>query len=205
MLRLQTRFLRTSAAAPFTVFQSTGMLMARPVPLQFTTGDEPTIAREGYVSLTVIPRILNAESTAEEPKSTFDKEKKLSVKLRAKQIGQLISWRLNNGSKAPLLVNAYMTGSIPTTLEFKHITSASDPAEPQIQLTITPKSGDAAPVSLPISLGEVKSLQVLLEACLPDLYGWVGKVTQPRQSGTWSTAAAAGKEKSPEDFFNQFK
>jgi hypothetical protein len=173
--------------------------MARPMPLQFTEGDQ-TIAREGYVSLTVIPRTLN-ESSSE--KSSFDKEKKLSVKLRAKQIGQLLTWKMVNGAKlAPLTINAYMTGSVPATLELKYL--GTNPEEPEVQLTITPKAGDMGAVSMPISFGEIKSFQVLLEACLPELYGWTSKNTAPKIAGTWSKQSAT-ETKSPEDFFNQFK
>ena len=201
--RLSKAFTPT-AIAPFTVFQSTGMLMARPVPLQFNPSeDNPTIAREGYVNLTVIPRHSD-EASGEESKGSFDKEKKLNVKLRSKQIGQLISWRLGNGKPSPLVINAFMTGSVPTTIELKFVNNTLGEDVPEIQMTITPKSGDASPVTIPISLGEVKSLQILLESCLPDLYGWTGKMTSPRQTSTWS-GASTNAEKSPEDFFNQFK
>ena len=193
-----TRKFLSSNIAPFTVFQSTGMLMARPVPLQFTETDQ-TIAREGYVSLTVIPRTLDESSE----KTSFDKEKKLSVKLRAKQIGQLLSWKINGSKLAPLTVNTYMSGSVPATMELKFLGNNGNSEDPEVQLTITPKSGDHGPVSMPISVGEIKSFQVLLESCLPELYGWTSRTTAPKLGGTWSRQSS--ETKSPEDFFNQFK
>ena len=184
------------------------MLMARPVPLQFTAGaDAPTVAREGYVSLTVIPRTPTAEDDDKSVSKSFDKENKISVKLRAKQIGQLIAWKPSavggrNGASTPsLVINTFLTGSVPVTIDMRPAVGE----EGMIQVTVTPKGADQpAPVSLPVSIGEIRAFQVLLEACLPDLYGWVGKETAPRVSGTWSRSTEEST-KSPEDFFNQFK
>ena len=186
MLRqFSTRLLSPlNAAAPFTVFQATGMLMARPMPLQYSESEEggPVIAREGYVSMVVIPRVSGDVST-------FEKDKKVSVKLRSKQIGQIIAWK---ALRTPLVVNAY-SKSVPVTLELRPTADSSE-----IELSLTPKEGEVEPVSLTLSSGEVKSFQILLEAALPHLYGWVGPNTMPRQ------AAASAGSKSPEDFFKQF-
>ena len=191
---------KPSVIAAFTVFQSTGMVMARPVPVQLSTETESQIAREGYVSLTVIPR----SSTG------FEKEKRISVKLRAKQIGQLIAWRglvpspLNGGANqrsnpsTSLNITAY-SGSTPVSFDLKPITGEDQ--EPMLQLTLTPKSGETLPVTVPISVGEMKAFQVLLEACLPNLYGWTWKSTAPVKSSSYTGGTPA---KSPEDFFKQF-
>jgi hypothetical protein len=192
---LQVR--KPSVIAPFTVFQSTGMVMARPVPVQLSPDNESQIAREGYVALTAIPR----------SDSGFEKEKRITVKLRAKQIGQLIAWRglvpngvsnQRSGFSSSLNITAY-AGSIPVSVDVKPST-AGDDSEPMLQLTLTPKSGETLlPVSVPISVGEMKAFQVLLESCLPNLYGWTWKSTAPMKSLS-STITA----KSPEDFFKQF-
>ena len=174
------------AVAPFTVFQSTGMLMARPVPVQVSQEDPTAIAREGYVSLVLIPRSADA---------TFEKDKKLSVKLRARQIGQIISWK--NGK--PLSVNAYASGSVPITVEIRPLTEPSD--EPMMELTLKKTQPEPESVSVPISVGEVRAFQVLLESALPSLYGWTVRSVAPTRTGN-STAQSV--QKSPEEFFKQF-
>jgi hypothetical protein len=194
----------TPVIAPFTVFQSTGMLMARPVPVQVSLEDPTLIAREGYVLFTVMPR------ASEGGESQFEKDKKVSVKLRAKQIGQLIGWRmgpvgtgntfnLRNGGMSSLNVTAYQSGSSPVTIELKPIPEEQE--EPMLKLTVTPKEG--SPVSMSIAVGEMKALQVLLESSLPSLYGWTGKTLMPKSFGT-SGASPAATTKSPEEFFKQF-
>jgi len=187
------------AAAPFTVFQSTGMLMARPVPLQYIAVEEsgegaPQVAREGYVSVVVIPR--------DESSNTFNKEKKISLKLRSKQIGQLIAWK---GYKTPFTVNG-VYGSSPSVSNTQ-LTIELKPTEDQtIQLSVVPKAttGDLEIVSIPISLGELKTLQILLESVVPTLYGWVEPTTSPKQRASNYGDTFTEKPKSPEDFFKQF-
>ena len=189
--------------APFTVFQSTGMIMARPVPVQLSPENPSQIAREGYVSLVVIPRVPETGS------GQFEKDKRISVKLRAKQIGQLIAWRgliPTNGSNArtnpstSLTLTAY-AGSVPVSLDIKPSgVEDATATEPMLQLTLSPKSGDVSPVSVPISVGEMKAFQVLLESCLPNLYGWTWKSTAPKPP----TSTTMTTSKSPEDFFKQF-
>ena len=96
---------RSGAAAPFTVFQANGMLMARPVPVQYIDdGGAPVIAKEGYINLTIMPRLSDSLS------STFDKEKKLSIKLRTRQIGQLIAYKINNpfSLKSPRVIKYWL-------------------------------------------------------------------------------------------------
>jgi hypothetical protein len=175
------------AIAPFTVFQTTGMLMARPIPLQYTESPDaspPTIAREGYIRLTMIPR---------DSEGGFDKEKKISLNLKPKQIGQLIAWK---SFKNPISINAW-TGVVDMKPKGDEI---------EITVTSTPKGETAptetTPVTVSLELGEVKSLQILLESALPHLYGWVGVNTIPKKS-TWTKLTDSPK--SPEDFFNQFK
>lgn len=184
---LGKRFLSTKpAVAPFTVFQSSGMIMARPVPVQVSQEDPSAIAREGYVSLTLIPRSAEA---------TFEKDKKLSVKLRARQIGQIISWK--NGK--PLSVNAYASGSVPITVEIRPSMEPSE--EPMMEVTLKKSQPEPASVSVPISVGEVRALQVLLESALPSLYGWTVRSMAPTRPGLNSAQSA---QKSPEEFFKQF-
>lgn len=183
--------------APFTVFQSAGMLMARPVPVTLSSDQETQIAREGYVSLIAIPRTSESGS--------FEKDKKVAVKLRAKQIGQLIAWRgllpstgLARNNQA-LTLTAY-SGSVPVSLDFKPPSNSSDQtAEPMVEISLTPKEGER--LIVPISVGEMKALQVLLESALPALYGWTFKNLTPK-----STLNASEKQqtKSPEEFFKQF-
>ena len=190
---------RLPVVAPFTVFQSTGMLMARPVPVQ-PAADESTIAREGYVALTVIPRVEGG---------VFEKTKKVSIKLRSRQIGQMIAWRINGGKVlTPLSFTAY-AGSVPVTVELKSAAPSAD-EEPMTQLTLTPKPAAAAssetvpamsPVSMLLPVGEVKALQVLMEAALPHLYGWTPRLSTVKKSAYSSSGSSA---KSPEDFFKQF-
>jgi hypothetical protein len=157
--------------------------------------EDSVIAREGYVALTLMPRA----------ETGFDKTKKISVKLRARQIGQFIAWRINGGKSIvpPLAMTCY-AGAVPVAFDLKPA-PAGDDDEPMMQLTLTPKPGadgaePAAPVSVPIPVGEVKALQVLMEASLPNLYGWTSKSLGHRKviPGTTGTA------KSPEDFFKQF-
>lgn len=177
--------------------------MARPVPVQASAEDPTAIAREGYVSVVLIPRI---QPSSAEAAATFDKERKVSVKLRARQIGQLIAWKqpFLNGTKSngsTLAVNAYATGSVPVTIELKPLADQAE--EPMVQLTLSPKTPDAQSVSMAISLGELKALQVLLEAALPSLYGWTTRSLSSSQSSTSTTRQSTGS-KSPEDFFKQF-
>ena len=176
--------------APFTVFQSAGMLMARPVPVTLSADQETQIAREGYVSLVAIPRTSESGS--------FEKEKKVAVKLRAKQIGQLIAWRgllpstglaRNNQT---LTVTAY-SGAVPVSLDFKPPSNG----EEMVEVSLTPKEGERLVV--PISVGEMKAFQVLLESALPALYGWTFKNLAQKTS-----SVGQEKTKSPEEFFKQF-
>ena len=219
---LSRRLFSTAAArrpaAPFTLFQSTGMLMARPVPLQYIDGEvadgdsaataaPQVVAREGYVSVVVIPR--------DESTNTFNKEKKISLKLRSKQIGQLIAWK---AYKSPFTVNG-VYGSSPSasntqlTIELKPSSAATPTTgteEQTIQLSVVPKGGNTTEietVSIPISIGDMKTFQILLESVVPTLYGWVEPTTSPKQRSSpnySSEGKFAEKPKSPEDFFKQF-
>lgn len=185
-------------AAPFTVFQSTGMLMARPVPLQYTQEeDSPAqVAREGYVSVVVIPR--------DETTNTFNKEKKISVKLRSRQIGQLIAWK---SYKTPFTVSG-VYGSCPSAVNSQMTIELKPGTEDQtIQLSVVPKgTTDSETVSIPISVGDLKTFQILLESVVPTLYGWIEPNTLPKQrsSNYASGEKFAEKPKSPDDFFKQF-
>jgi hypothetical protein len=169
------------------------MLMARPVPVTLSSENETEIAREGYVSVIAIPRT----------ESGFDKERKISVKLRAKQIGQLLAWRgllptngvVRNNGNAHLSVMAYSGGS-PVSLEFKPVAGET---EPMVEVNIAPKAEGVLPVTMAISVGEMKAFQVLLEAALPGLYGWTFKNFAPKTAQTASQTV-----KSPEEFFKQF-
>ena len=187
--------------------------MARPVPLQYieeeslaaTTPTAPTqvVAREGYVSVVVIPR--------DETSNTFNKEKKISMKLRSKQIGQLIAWK---SYKSPFTVNGVYGSSpnaanTPLTIELK-------PTEDQtFQLSVVPKATtgtttETESVTMPISLGDLKTFQILLESVVPTLYGWVEPNVAPKQqrsnyaSGDSDRPSFSEKPKSPDDFFKQF-
>jgi len=193
---------RRPQIAPFAVFQPTGMLMAKPVPLTLSSeGESSAIAREGYVALTLLPRSAEAESKG------FDKEKRMTIKLRAKQMGQIIAWKLNGNHRvSPLNFTAYAGLSSLVNVEIKPVTaSAQGEDEPVVQLTVTPKqtpdssnSASPTPFSMPIPVGEMRAFQVLLEACLPTLFGWVPKNT------TSGFGTAAKTTKSPEEFFKQF-
>lgn len=189
--RCITKLAPFGSVAPFSVFHSTGMLMARPMPLQEGIESEAgtSIAREGYVSVTVIPRL----APVGEESGIFEKDKKISVKLRTKQIGQIIAWKLG---KIPLSLTAY-SKSDPIQMEL------TPKGESLVELALTPKasheSGEPVlPVSITMDIGEIKSFQILLEAALPHLYGWVGPNTSPKK---YSSATSS---KSPEDFFKQF-
>jgi hypothetical protein len=176
--------------------------MARPVPVQASTDDPTAIAREGYVSVIMIPRI---QPSSADTSATFDKERKVSLKLRARQIGQLIAWKMPflNGTKSngsSLTVNAYATGSVPVTMELKPLPDQAE--EPMVQVTMSPKTQDAQSVTMAISVGELKALQVLLEAALPSLYGWTSRSLTGSQYSSTITRQTASK--SPEDFFKQF-
>ena len=211
---LSRRLLSSAAgrrpAAPFTLFQSTGMLMARPVPLQYIEEEASSVdgfaspaaaqvAREGYVSVVVIPR--------DETSNTFNKEKKISLKLRSKQIGQLIAWK---AYKSPFTING-VYGSSPAasntqlTIEMKPSTNGE---EQTILLSVVPKSTttEVETVSIPISLGDLKTFQILLESVVPTLYGWVEPTSSPklRASSNYAGDKFTEKPKTPEDFFKQF-
>jgi hypothetical protein len=179
------------------------MLMARPVPLQYTedeAGNGGIVAREGYVNLTLIPR----RSVADEDTTSggsFDKEGKISVKLRSKQIGQIISWK---GFKNSFIVNG-VYGSVggsggygQMTMEFRPLPGPSN-EESMIELCLVPKF-DASTVAVPISVGELRSFQILLESVIPSLYGWGSPATKPVKS-----LSGEGRTKSPEEFFKQFQ
>jgi len=219
--RIGARFVSSTAtgkitAAPFTIFQSTGMLMARPVPLQYSQLEdgETVVAKEGYISVTVIPRERPLADT-DENTTLFNKDKKISVKLRSKQIGQIIAWK---GYKSPFNVNGVYgsfgsgtggsSGFGQVNMEFRPVQSSDEGGV--VELTIVPKAGQdgsvvvtGSPVTIPISVGELKSFQILLESVIPQLYGWVGPVTAPRRSGTAGSCPQSAP-KSPEDFFKQF-
>ena len=198
---LSRRFLLSAAgprpAAPFTVFQSTGMLMARPVPLQYTQeeGSPAQVAREGYVSVVVIPR--------DESTNTFNKEKKISVKLRSRQIGQLIAWK---SYKSPFTLSG-VYGSCPSAVNSQMTIELKPASEDQtFQLSVVPKgTTDGETVSIPISLGDIRTFQILLESVVPTLYGWIEPNTLPKQrSSNYGDKFVAEKPKSPDEFFKQF-
>ena len=165
--------------------------MARPMPLQYTeAADEasPAITREGYVSLSVIPR---AAPLDESTPGVFEKDKKISVKLRSRQIGQLVGW---NG-RSNLSLTAY-SKSVPVGMDWRTT------ADGDISLSLKPSDENSQPITLTLSAGDVRSFQVLLEAALPHLYGWVGPSSLPRKSA-YNTATST-TSKSPEEFFKQF-
>ena len=179
--------------------------MARPVPLQYieeeaVEGGAPVtqVTREGYVSVVVIPR--------DESTNTFNKEKKISLKLRSKQIGQLIAWK---AYKSPFTVNGVYGSSSAApntqlTIELKPTGYSEDQT---IQLSVVPKgtTTDVETVSIPISMGDLKTFQILLESVVPTLYGWVEPSTSPKQRGGINYGEKISeKPKSPEDFFKQF-
>ena len=197
---------RRFGTAAFTVFQPTGMLMAKPVALTLaeipatdnTSPPPTTIAREGYVSLLLLPRTAIDET---EKSASFDKEKRVSIKLRARQIGQIISWK-NNGI---LAFNAYnsasaATGSSQVAVEMKAV---NNPQEAMIQLSVS--SPGQQLFAMPIPVGEFKAFQILLEAALPHLYGWIPKQQSSSSYNNKSSSQKPSFSKSPEDFFKQFQ
>jgi hypothetical protein len=73
--------------------------------------------------------------------------------------------------------------------------------EPMMEVTLKKSQPEPASVSVPISVGEVRALQVLLESALPSLYGWTVRSMAPTRPGLNSAQSA---QKSPEEFFKQF-
>ena len=205
-----------SAAAAFTVFQPSGMLMAKPVALTLselpatdnTSPPATTIAREGYVSLLLLPRTVIDET---EKSASFDKEKRVSIKLRARQIGQIISWK-NNGI---LAFNAYNSAAATSSssqqvaVEMKAVNNPpvvprqEVPQEAMIQLSVS--SPGQQLFTMPIPVGEFKAFQILLEAALPFLYGWIPKQQSSSLYNNKSSSQKPSFSKSPEDFFKQFQ
>ena len=204
----------SKSIAPFTVFQPTGMMMAKPVPLTVATiDDSTTIAREGYVAMTLLPRSTDPTKT----QTSFDKDKRLTVKLRAKQIGEIISWKLAPpGSRTQalqaLVFQAYSSAGSQVNVELKPLPVNPQEDDQFIQLTVTNRktptetettTTSTMMISIPIPAGEVKAFQVLLEAALPHLYGWVPKLAG--RVGPSYSSSSSSSSKSPEDFFKQFK
>lgn len=172
--------------------------MARPVPLQYIqeegSSSPAQVAREGYVSVVVIPR--------DESTNTFNKEKKISVKLRSRQIGQLIAWK---SYKSPFTVTG-VYGSCPSAVNSQMTIELKPGSEDQtIQLSVVPKgTTDGETVSIPISIGDLKTFQILLESVVPTLYGWIEPNTLPKQRMSNYGDKFPENPKSPDEFFKQF-
>lgn len=141
-----------------------------------------TELKPGSLSFTLGTRVSEATSTS---KAKYDK---VNFSLQARSIGQFLSAIYGPVKPGGDVFTSFNKRSTMKVLK-KHAPGGDFIMVVSVD-TLDPSNGTQNSARVELSSGDAKCLQVLIENCLPSLYGWVSKNVLPDAKKAFGTSSA---------------